>query len=134
MTIALAEIELTNVPLVKAVDILAAVAGSPITLDVDAMAQLEVGLRDTVSLRQSSTTVGEALRATVAQRGLVVTLDNGLAVVTAPPTYRESQRKARYAVADLVGQEPATAAELHGACQAVGGPGVLERKWRSGDD
>ena len=44
-------IELTDVPLAKAVDIMTAISTLPITLDVDAMMQLGVAPRDPISLR-----------------------------------------------------------------------------------
>jgi hypothetical protein len=131
----LPEIELTDVPLAKALDIMAAVSTMPITLDVDAMRQLGVRPRDPISLRLSATTVGDALQAIVGQRGLAAVVENRQVIVTTPAEYRETLRKVPYTVADLTGDDKAAVAELAAmvrnlvapeSWQAVGGRGTIE--------
>ncbi len=108
----LAQLELTDIPLAKGVDLLAALGTLPITMDADAMAQLGVMPRDPISLRLRSTTIGKALQAAVARRGLAVTADNGQVFIGPPAEYREALRKVRYTVSDLTGDDKAAAAEL----------------------
>ena len=90
MADALPGIELTDLPLARAVDLLAAVSTLPITLDPDAMRQLGVSPRDPISLRLDATTIGEALQAVAAKRGLAVTVDNGQVILTLPAEDRET--------------------------------------------
>ncbi len=105
-------LEFTAVPLIGVMDLLARMSTAPITLDADAMAQLGVAPRDPISLRLEDTTVGEALRAAVAQRGLDVSVEAGSVIVTAPADYRQQPRKIRYTVSDLSGDDPAGVEKL----------------------
>ena len=105
----LPEIELTDLSLSKAVDLLAAMSNLPITLDADAMALLGVSPRDHVTVHASDTTVGDALKAVAARRGLTVLADAGQVFVTAPAEFRETLRPIRYTVSDLAGDEAVTA-------------------------
>jgi hypothetical protein len=107
----LRELELTDTPLIRAFDLLAALGGSPITLDPDAMRQLGVGPQDRVSVKLASTTLGQALQAVAEKRGLAVTTD-GQIVITSPDAFRETPKKVRYAVADLTGDDRAAAEQL----------------------
>jgi hypothetical protein len=105
-------IELTDVPLVRAFDLLATVSALPITLDPDAMRLLGVAPRDRISLRLGPTTIGQALRAAAGERGLAVTVDNGQVIVTTPTEFRETLRTIPYTVSDLTGDDKAAVAEL----------------------
>jgi hypothetical protein len=117
-----AQLELTDMPLAKAIDLLAAMGVLPITIDADAMTQLGVAPRDPISLRLSSTTLGKALEAAAAQKGLAVAVENGQVLITAPAEYRESLREVRYTVADLTGEDKAAAAELAKLVQKLVAP------------
>ncbi len=128
-------IELTDVPLATAIDLLAAMSTAPITLSPDALWQLGVAPQDRIALRLSSTTVGKALTAAAAQRGLAVVVDGGQVLVTTPAEYRETLRKVRYTVSDLTGDDKAAVAELAAmvrklvapeSWQATGGRGTIE--------
>ena len=128
-------IELTDMPLAKAVDLLAAISTAPITLDADAMTQLGVTPRDPISLRLGSTTVSDALQAAVAERGMAVVVDGGQVIVTSPAEYRETLRRVRYTVADLTGEDKAAVAQLAAlvrrlvapeSWQSAGGRGTIE--------
>jgi hypothetical protein len=130
-----ADIQLTEMPLVAAMDVLAAMSTLPITLDPDAMEKLGVAPRDPISLHLTSVSMGKLLRAVAAQRGLAANVDNGQVLVTAPAEYRETLRKARYSVSDLTGDDKKAAVELAAAMrklvapeswQGHGGRGTIE--------
>ncbi len=104
-------IELTDMPLSRAFDLVAAIGGVPITLDPDAMRQLGVGPQDPISIKLESTTLGQALQALAEKRGMTITAD-GSVVVTSPDAFREKSKKVRYAVADLAGDDRAAAEQL----------------------
>jgi hypothetical protein len=106
------EIELTDVPLAKAMELLASISTVPITLDADAMTQLGVTARDPVSIHLTAATVGKALRALAAKRGLAVAGGNGQVLVTTPEEHRETLRKVRYTVSDLTGEDKGAVADL----------------------
>ncbi len=131
----IAQLELIDMPLAKAVDLLAAMGVLPVTMDADAMMRLGVAPRDPISLQLGSTTVGKALQAAVARKGLAVAVENGQVVVGAPEEYRETLRKVRYTVADLTGDDKAAVAELAAlvrklvapeSWQQTGGRGTIE--------
>ena len=121
-------LEVTDMPLVKAVDLLAAISTTPITLDADAMLQLGVTPGDPISLRLDSTTVGDALQAAAAEHGLAAIVDGGQVIVTSPADYRETLRKVRYTVADLTGEDKASVAELAALVRLL----VAPESWQSG--
>ena len=121
-------LEVTDMPLVKAVDLLATVSTTPITLDADAMLQLGVTPHDPISLRLDSTTVGDALQAAVAEHGLAAIVDGGQVIITSPADYRETLRKVRYTVADLTGEDKASVAELAALVRRL----VAPESWQSG--
>jgi hypothetical protein len=108
----LVKIELADMPLVNAVDLLSRMSTVPISFDLDAMAALGVGLRDPVTVRAADATVRGVVEAIVASRGLAIVVDKGQVLVTAPEAYRTELRSERYAVADLVGSDPAAATAL----------------------
>jgi hypothetical protein len=105
------EIELTDVPLAKAVELLASMSTVPITLDPDAMMQFGVTARDPVSIHLTAATVEKTLRALAAKRGLAVAGGNGQVLVTTPEEHRETLRKVRYTVSDLAGEDKGAVAE-----------------------
>lgn len=132
-------IELTDLPLARAVDLLADVSTVPITLDPDAMRQLGVTPRDPISLQLDSTTIGQALQAVAAKRGLAVTVDNGQVILTLPAEERETLRTVPYTVSDLTGDDKAAVAQLAALVKEfvaaetwreVGGRGTVEPKER----
>ena len=133
-------IELTDVPLASAVDLLATVSTLPITLDPDAMRQLGLTPRDPISLRLNSTTIGQALQAVAAKRGLAAMVDNGQVILTLPAEDRESLRTVPYTVSDLTGDDKAAVMQLAALVKEfvaaetwreVGGRGTVEPKERS---
>jgi len=121
-------IELSDVPLVRAIEILADVSTLPITLDPDAMRLLGVTPRDPISLRLDATTIGRALQAVAARRGLAATVDNGQVIVTLPAEQRETLRTVPYTVSDLTGDEKAAAAELAALLRRL----VAPDSWKGG--
>ena len=105
-------LQLTNVPLARALDLLATISALPITLDPDALQQLGATPRDHISVQLDSATVAQALEAVAAQRGLVVTIDNDQVVVTTPADFRETLKTVPYTVSDLTGDDKAAVAEF----------------------
>ncbi len=108
----LAELELTDLPLAKVIDLLGKMSTLRITLDADAMQRRGVSPRDGVSLHVTGTALGDALQAAVAQRGLAVVVEGGQVIVTLPADDRETLRKVRCSVSDLTDDEQAPTAEL----------------------
>lgn len=130
-----ARIELDGIALAKAVDLLAAMGNFPVTIDVDALVQRGVSPHEPISVKLEGTTIGKALRAVAAQKGLAVTMENGHVTVTSPAEYREKLQKVRYTVADLTGEDEAAVAELAAlvrklvapeSWESVGGRGTIE--------
>jgi hypothetical protein len=130
-------IELTEVPLARAIELLATAGTLPITLDADALRQVGAGPRDPISLRLESTTVGEALQAVAAKRGLAVTVENGQVILATPAEQRETLRTVPYTVSDLTGDDKAATAEFAAllrklvvpeSWQGAAGRGTIEAK------
>ena len=131
----LAEINLNDATLIGVMDLLSSLSTVPITLDADALLQLGVAPRDRITLRIGPTSVGEALRAAAAKRGLSLIVDGGEAIVTAPAEYRETTQKIRYTVSDLTGNDRAGMEKLADLIRTLvvpqswhssGGPGSIE--------
>jgi hypothetical protein len=107
----IAELELNDVPLSKAADMLAAMGSLPVTIDADALCQLGIAPGGPISLHLRSATLGQALQAVAAQRGLAASVDGGHVFITAPAEYREMLRTVRYMVADLTGNDRTSATD-----------------------
>ncbi len=105
-------IQLSDMPLAKAVELLATIGGLPVTIDADALAELGVGPRDSVSLDLKGATVAEALQAAATQKGLAMAVDSGQVLITAPAAYRETLRRVPYTVTDLLDGDRASADRL----------------------
>lgn len=99
----LPQLELTDVPLARAVEILAELSTVPITIDVDLLVERGISPRRTVTVKLQSTTIGKALEEVVGQLGLAAAVDHSQAMITAPPEYRENLRQVKYSVNDLTG-------------------------------
>jgi hypothetical protein len=128
-------IEFSDVPVVRAVELLAAMSTMPITLDAEAMRQLGVAPRDPITLQLASATISEALQTVAAQRGMAVVIEGGQVIITSPAEYREALKQIRYTVADLTGEDKAAAAQLAAlvrrfvapeSWQTAGGRGTIE--------
>ena len=124
-----AALELTDMPLLKAVDLLATMSTLPITIDADALEQLGVSLRDPISLQVSSTTIAKTLQALAAQKGLAFTAEGGQVFLGAPAKYRETLQKVRYTVADLTGDDKTATLELAAMIQNM----VAPDSWQDGN-
>ena len=121
-------LDLTDQPLVKVIDLLAAMSTLPITLDADALEQRGVWLRDRVSLHLSDATLGDALQAAIARKGLAVIVEGGQVLVTSPADDRETLRKVRYTISDLTGDNRVAATELAGLVRKL----VAPESWHAG--
>ena len=115
-------------PLLRVLDLLAAMSTVPITLDPAAMTQLGVTPRDPVSLSLKSTTVGKALQMAAAERGLAASVESGQVRITAPPEYRETFSKVRYTVSDLTDDKQENAVELAATVRKL----VAPESWQPG--
>jgi len=102
----IAEINLPGLPLIDAVRLVGRISTVPITLDVDAMAALGVGLRDPVTVQLSATSTQDVLEAIAASRGLSCELLDDQVVLTCPGNKRSVLRQVKHDVADLVGSGP----------------------------
>ena len=118
----IAGLEFAGLPLLKAVNMLAAMGSLPVTMDADAMTQLGVAPQEPISLRLEATTVGKVLQAVVAQKGLALVVDGDQVVITAPAEYRQQLGTVRYAVTDLTGDDRQTLDQLAAMVQKLVAP------------
>jgi len=118
--------ELKDVPLARAVHVLAGMSTVPIAFDPDALQDLEITLSDPVTVELSGTTVGKALEAIVTRRGLVYVVEGGQVLITSPPEYREKFVSKKYTVSDLADTAAATA-DLAALVQQL----VVPESWRA---
>jgi hypothetical protein len=121
------QITLPGVPLRQAVDLLAGMSSVPVSFDADALAELGVTLGDPVSVELAQATVGKALQAVAASRGLVCVVLGGQVLLTSPAEHRQALGRLRYTVADLTGQDAAAAAELARLVQRFVAPQSWQR-------
>jgi hypothetical protein len=121
------EIELPEMPLVQAIDVLRSMSTLPISFDPDALQELGVSLRDSASVKLSATTVGDALDAIVSRQNLAFVVQDGQVLITSPEPHRTAMKEIRYTVADLTGRDPGSAAELAGMIQKL----VVPESWQS---
>lgn len=120
-------IELSDMPLMKVLDFFSSLSTVPVTLDADAMGRFGVGPQDKISLQLGETTIGNALQAAAAQRGLTVLVDAGVCIVTSPKEHHETLRKVRYTVSDLAGEDQASVALFAALVERF----VAPESWRS---
>lgn len=103
-------VEFDRVPLKHFVELLSNLSTAIITLDIEALAAAGVPPDIRVSVKLSDTTIGQALTAALEEPGLVYIVSDEQVLVTTP-SRRESQPEiVGYDVADLAGDEEATAA------------------------
>ena len=120
------DIQLRDVPLAEAVNLLAGLSTVPMTFDPEAMRQLDVTLHDPVTVQASGATVGQVLRKVASSRGLAAVVENGQILLTSPPNSREGLVRTPYTVSDLTGRRPAAAADLAALVRKLVAPG----SWR----
>jgi hypothetical protein len=128
-------IEFRDMPFARAIGLLAALSGLPITIDPEAAARLQVSLRDPITIRMSGATMEEVLQEIVARQGMAFTAENGQVFVTDPAEQREKLRRIRYTVSDLTNNDKSTADQLAAlvqklispeSWQSAGGEGTIE--------
>ena len=119
-------IEFREMPFARAIGLAASLSGLPITIDPEAMALLQVSLRDPITLRLSNATVEEVLQAIVAKRGMAFVAEEGRILVTGPAEQREKLRGVRYTVSDLAGNDNAATNQLAVLIQKF----VAPESWR----
>jgi len=118
--------ELKDVPLARAVQVLSGMSTVPMVFDPDALQDLEITISDPVTVQLSDTTVGKALEAIVTRRGLAYVVVSGQVLITSPPGYREKFVSKKYTVSDLADTAAATA-ELAALVQKL----VAPESWRA---
>lgn len=121
------EIQLPDIPLIQAVELLMAMSTVPISFDPDAMQELGATLHDPVTVKLSQTTVGKALEAIVSSRKLAHVIDNGQVLVTSPAEHRESLRTVRYTVGDLTDKNALATKQLADLVQKLVAPDRWQR-------
>jgi hypothetical protein len=128
-------IEFHEMPFARAIGLLTALSGLPITIDPETVARLQVSLRDPITIRLTGVTLEEILQEIVAKRGMAFTAEDGQVVVTSPADQREKLRRIRYTVSDLTDNDKAGADRLAAlvqklvspeSWQAAGGEGTME--------
>jgi hypothetical protein len=128
-------IEFHDMPFARAIGLLAALSGLPITIDPDAVARLQVSLREPITIRMSGATMEEVLQEIVAKQGMAFTAENGQILVTDPAEQREKLRRIRYTVSDLTNNDKSAADQLAALVQKLvapsswqpaGGEGTIE--------
>jgi len=129
------QVDLRDMPLVKAIDLLADLSTLPISFDPEALLQRGVTLRDPIRVQLSGATIGEILEAIAASRGLAVVVENGQVLISGSPSQRETLRRMRYTVSDLAGTKPEAVGQLAalvgklvapGSWHGAGGRGTVE--------
>lgn len=108
----LPQIQLPEMPLADAVDLLAELSDLPITLDPEALERLGVRLDDAVAVELSDATLAEILAAVAAEAGLALVVEDGQVLLSSPPADRDRLRQRRYTVSDLTGEDATATAEL----------------------
>ena len=132
-------VQLERVPLLRAVEVLCSLSTLPISIDTDALAELDVGLDDAVSVDLQNTTVAEVLAKIAESRGLACVVEKTQVLLTSPVAHRQQLVSRNYAVDDLAGDRAET--ETLGllvqklvapeSWQIAGGRGKLEAAARS---
>lgn len=120
------DISFPDVPLVEAVGLLAQMSTLPITFDPIALAEMDVTVRDRITVKVADATVGEILEAVLARRGLAYVVEDDHILVTSPEEKRNALRTVRYSVSDLTGAEPASVTALARLVEEM----VVPESWR----
>ncbi len=120
-------IELRDMPFARAIGLLAALSGLPITIDPEAVARLQVSLRDPITIRMSGATMEEVLQEIVTKQGMAFTAENGQVLVTDPAEQREKLRRIRYTVSDLTNNDKSAADQLAALVQKL----ISPESWQS---
>ncbi|MGA2796218.1 MAG: hypothetical protein ABSE63_01435 [Thermoguttaceae bacterium] len=120
-------IEIRDMPFARAIGLLAALSGLPITIDPEAVARLQVSLRDPISIRMSGATMEEVLQEIAARQGMAFTAENGQVLVTDPAEQREKLRHIRYTVSDLTNNDKSAADQLAALVQKL----IVPESWQS---
>ncbi len=94
--------EFENTPLIEAVRLLSGLSTVPITLDLEALAELGISPNQKVSLKATDTTMEGALSAVLDELGLAYVIVDGQALVTHPKRREQNLRRFTYHVKDLM--------------------------------
>lgn len=94
-------VEFDRTPLADAVQLLSQLSGVPITLDLEALAEVGVAPTEKISLQMTDTTIGDALSAALKELGLAYVIVDGQALVTNPERREQNLKEFAYDVSDL---------------------------------
>jgi predicted RNA-binding Zn-ribbon protein involved in translation (DUF1610 family) len=128
----IAGLEFTAAPLVDFLEVISDLSTIPITIQPEALRWRRLTPQSPVSVRQSETTVGDALAAALAPLGLGVVADDGHVVITTAFDRNHSLRELKHPVDDLTGGDAERLDELAGLIErfvapdtwkSAGGPG-----------
>ncbi|HVU86347.1 MAG TPA: hypothetical protein VHD36_03435 [Pirellulales bacterium] len=97
-------VQFKRIALADYCDFLSRLSTIPITLDIDALAIVNVRPGDQISVALEDTTVGDALTEVLAKRGLMFLVDGQQLVVTSPDRKAAKPSSVSYDVHDLAGQ------------------------------
>ncbi len=120
-------IEFRDMPFARAIGLLAALSGLPITIDPEAVARLQISLRDPITIRMTGATLEEVLQEIVAKQGMSFTAEDGQLLVTDPAEQREKIRRIRYTVSDLTNNDKSAADQLAALVQKL----IAPQSWQS---
>jgi hypothetical protein len=121
------DIELKDMSFGRAIGLVAALSGLPITLDPDAMARLGVTLNDPITVRLKDATLEEILQEVLAKRGMGYVAEDGQVVVSGPAEENEQLYRVSYTVSDLTGDDKAAMDKLIAMVQKL----VSPESWRT---
>ncbi|HVX61472.1 MAG TPA: DUF1559 domain-containing protein, partial [Pirellulales bacterium] len=94
--------EFENTPLIEAIRLLSGLSTVPITLDLEALAELGISPNQKVSLKVADTTMGGVLSAVLDELGLAYVIVDGQALVTHPKRREQNLKDFKFDVKDLL--------------------------------
>jgi hypothetical protein len=128
LSMVIPKVDFRNMPFARAIGLVAALSGLPVTIDPDALIREQVSLHDPISVRLTGATVEEVLQDIVGQRALDFVGENGQVIVTSPADQREKIRRIRYTVSDLIGKDKTATDQLAVMLQKL----LSQESWQSG--
>ena len=127
LAVMIPRIEMKDTPLEDVIALAAQLGQVPLTLDLDAMARLNVKLGDRVSVRLGNATVAKVLQNAAAARGLDLVVEGNLVLITSPADERQKLYNERYDVSDLLRNGPSDLLKLAAMTREL----VVPESWKS---
>jgi len=126
LAMTLSHFEFREAPLVDVLGAIADVSLLPITFDLPALAEADVDLEASISVHQSDAALATVLSAVLSQQGLTYQVQEDQLLITTTRAVDRSLHTYVFPVDDLVGGEPAAAAELAGRMKELVAPATWE--------